>query len=230
MKKCIIFDCDGVLVDSEMLANKVGVQLLEKLGCSISLEECIKQFTGLNDQTEKELLAKNYNINLPDNFFFERQQAILNAFETELNPLMKNVLSFLKTKDVDIAVASSSPRTRVIKSLKLTGQFDFFQESSIFTSQQVKNGKPAPDLFLFAAEQMKHLPQNCMVIEDSQAGITAALTANMQVVGFLGGGHAQYDWYIKKIKHYGIPTAYQVEDLLKILRNFIEHENTRQIN
>lgn len=222
MKKFIIFDCDGVLVDSEILANKIGAQILEKSGYYVSVEECIKLFTGLNDQSERALLAKNYNINLPDNFFIERQQAIIKSFETELTPLMKSVLNVLRSKKVDFAVASSSPRTRVIQSLKLTGQLDFFHENSIFTSEQVTNGKPAPDLFLFAANQMGYAPDDCIVIEDSPAGIEAAQSANMLVMGFLGGGHTQYDWYQHRISHYGVPMFNHANDLLHKLLSLVE--------
>lgn len=114
-------------------------------------------------------------------------------------------------------MASSSQRSRVIQSLKITGQLDYLTEKAVFTSQQVKYGKPAPDLFLFAADQMQIAPQNCLVIEDSPAGIEAAIAANMAVIGFLGGSHTQFPWYHEKIKSYKIPLAYNSAELMSIL-------------
>lgn len=114
-------------------------------------------------------------------------------------------------------VASSSPRARVIKALNLTKQLDYFTDEAIFTSQQVKNGKPAPDLFLFAAEKMGFKPQNCIVIEDSAAGIEAAIAANMNVIGFLGGSHAQFPWYQERIKSYKILLTHNSVELVRII-------------
>jgi beta-phosphoglucomutase-like phosphatase (HAD superfamily) len=118
-------------------------------------------------------------------------------------------------------VASSSPRNRVIRCLELTEQFIYFNDESIFTSQQVSNGKPAPDLFLFAANQMGFNQEDCIVIEDSAAGIEAAISAGMRVIGFLGGGHAHHSWYQDKINAYDIPTAKNSNELLEALKNLL---------
>lgn len=93
----------------------------------------------------------------------------------------------------------------------------YFNDRSIFTSQQVSNGKPAPDLFLFAANQMGFYPEDCIVIEDSSAGIEAAISAGMHVIGFLGGGHAHHHWYQEKIHAYNVPIARNYNELLKVL-------------
>ncbi len=92
-----------------------------------------------------------------------------------------------------------------------------FNNQAIFTSQQVTKGKPAPDLFLFAAAEMGFLPEDCIVIEDSPAGIEAALAAHMTVVGFVGGAHTQFSWYQKRIENYSIPIIYHSDDLLEHL-------------
>lgn len=221
---CIIFDCDGVLVDSEAIANRIGVEALRALGCQMTVEESIKRFTGMNDKTERQILYNDFGINLASEFFVDRQLAVLKAFETELKPLMTPVLNILKNKTISRCVASSSPRERVIHSLNLTKQFDFFDENFIFTSQQVTQGKPAPDLFLFAANKMGYLPEHCVVIEDSFAGIEAALAAKMTVIAYLGGSHAQYDWYHQKIKDYKVPVVKTGGELLDFLfKNELAH-------
>lgn len=218
IEKLFIFDCDGVLVDSELIGNHIYAQALTNLGYSISAEECIRRFTGLSDQTAHDIIFSETGIQIPDNFSNLTQQITLNAFETQLQPLIFEFLQSAKEQNFEICVASSSPRNRVIRSLELTHQFPFFSHESIFTSQQVKRGKPAPDLFLFAAEQMGYQPQNCIVIEDSAAGIEAALTAKMDVVGFLGGSHAKSDWYQKMIHSFNIPIAYNSSDLMQLFR------------
>ena len=98
----------------------------------------------------------------------------------------------------------------------------------MFTSQQVSKGKPAPDLFLFAASQMGFSPGDCIVIEDSAAGIEAAIAAGMHVVGFLGGSHAQYNWYQEKINKYNVPIAKNSNELLLILRNLLSNFSATQ--
>lgn len=215
--KLFIFDCDGVLVDSEVIAHSVGLEALNKLGCQITLEESIRRFTGVNNKTEHQILYNDFGINLPTEFYIDRQRATLKAFESELKPLMKPILSILKNENLSQCVASSSPRERVIHTLKLTEQFEFFNENSLFTSQQVANGKPAPDLFLFAASTMGYKPENCIVIEDSFAGIEAALAAKMSPIAYLGGSHTQYNWYYQKIKDYNVPTVESCDELLFFL-------------
>lgn len=94
-----------------------------------------------------------------------------------------------------MCVASGSPRDRVSLCLDVANMRTAFSDGSIFTRELVSRGKPAPDLFLYAAEKMGYPPSSCLVVEDSSAGIEAALAANMEVIGFLGGGHARADWY-----------------------------------
>ncbi|HXH55392.1 MAG TPA: HAD family hydrolase [Gammaproteobacteria bacterium] len=222
MKKLIIFDCDGVLVDSELIAHKVGLKALNKLGCQMTLEESIRRFTGLNNKSESQILYNEFGLTLSKEFYIDRQHATLEAFESELKPLMELILNFLEKKAISRCVASSSPRERVLRSLVITEQNHFFEDSHIFTSSQVEKGKPAPDLFLFAAEKMGILPENCLVIEDSVAGIQAARSAQMSVIGFLGGNHTKFHWYQENIKNQNIPVAFHYYDLVTFIDNFIE--------
>lgn len=217
MEKLFIFDCDGVLVDSELIGSHIYAQALTNHGYPISAEECIRRFTGLSDQTAHDIIFSETGIQIPDNFAYLTQEITLNAFETQLQSIILEFLKSIKEQHYDLCVASSSPRNRVIRSLELTHQIHFFSNESIFTSQQVKRGKPAPDLFLLAAGQMGYQPQSCIVIEDSAAGIEAALSANMNVIGFLGGSHARSDWYQKMIRSFNIPIAYNSSDLMQLV-------------
>lgn len=149
-----------------------------------------------------------------------RTKKIYDALERALQPLMTSILEhniFTKTKK---CVASSSSRERVIKSLNITKQKVFFKDEYIFTSEQVKNGKPAPDLFLFAADQMGYHPKDCLVIEDSIAGIQAAKAANMQVIGFLGASHTKFDWYSQRIIEQNVTITKNVNELIPLINKF----------
>lgn len=216
-KKLVIFDCDGVLVDSEIIAHQVLAEMVQQQGCPLTIEESIREFTGVNKQRSQEIFYKKYNIEVSDDFWEKGQSRILDAFEQDLIALNQPTLSELTQKNVSICVASSSQRQRVLKALTVTNQLVYFNNQAIFTSQQVTKGKPAPDLFLFAAAEMGFLPEDCIVIEDSPAGIEAALAAHMTVVGFVGGAHTQFSWYQKRIENYSIPIIYHSDDLLEHL-------------
>lgn len=221
MNKLVIFDCDGVLVDSEIIANRIDAEALTSIGYEITTEESIRRFTGLNAKTVRQMILNESGKEIPLEYLSSKQSILLKAFEMELLPLMKPILELIEEKKINRCVASSSPRDRVIRSLELTDQFMFFNEQSIFTSQQVSRGKPAPDLFLFAASQMKFSPRNCIVIEDSSAGIEAAIAAGMKVICYLGGSHAHFDWYQEKIEKYNVPIAKNCDDLLAILKSLL---------
>lgn len=221
MKKLIIFDCDGVLVDSEIIGSRVYAEMLTNFGYPISTEESIKKFTGLDDQAARDIVFRETGIELPENLSQQFREILLSVLEPELKPLMFNILNNQVFGDLKKCVASNSPREHVLNALMTTKQNHFFEDSHIFTSSQVKNGKPAPDLFLFAAKQMGVLPENCLVIEDSIAGIQAACSAEMRVVGFLGGSHAKFDWYQEKIKNQNIPVAFHHDGLMNFIDDFI---------
>jgi HAD superfamily hydrolase (TIGR01509 family) len=221
MSKLIIFDCDGVLVDSEVILNRVYAEMLTKLGYFISTEECIQKFTGISDAALRQYILKESGIVLPENLTELVKDNILNALEKELNPLMLPILETPFLKNIKTCVASSSPKERVLKSLQITKQNFYFQDGHIFTSAQVTNGKPAPDLFLFAAEQMGCLPEDCLVIEDSIAGVQAAVAANMNIIGFLAGGHTHFDWYKERVQNQKVPIAHNTSELASMIMSFI---------
>lgn len=224
MNKLVIFDCDGVLVDSEIIANRIDAEALTSIGYKITTEESIKRFTGINAKMVRQIILNESGKDIPLEYLSSQQPILLKAFEMELLPLMKPILEFVEEMKINRCVASSSPRNRVIRCLELTDQLRFFSDQSIFTSQQVLKGKPAPDLFLFAANQMACSPKNCIVIEDSVAGIEAAIAADMEVVCFLGGGHARFEWYLERIEKYNVPIAKNCDALLSILKTSLSYE------
>lgn len=217
MKKLVIFDCDGVLVDSEIISNRIDAEALTSMGYPITADESIRRFTGLNAKAVCQIILNESGIDIPLDYLIAQQPIVLKAFEAELVSLIKPVLEAIDKKKISRCVASSSQKNRVIRCLELTEQFMYFNDQSIFTSQQVSNGKPAPDLFLFAANQMGFNPEDCIVIEDSSAGIEAAISAGMDVIGFLGGGHAHHHWYQEKIHSYSVPIARNYNELLRVL-------------
>ena len=221
-KKLIIFDCDGVLVDSEIIASRIDAEIFTKCGYPISIEESIKKFTGINLKTTQEMISQESGIVLQKEVLETMPQILISAFEKELKPLMKDLLERGILKNLPKCVASSAARDHVLKSLEITDQIRFFEDKNIFTSAQVKEAKPAPDLFLFAASQMGFSPQECLVIEDSIVGIQAARSANMKVIGFLGGSHAKFDWYEEKIKEQEIPIAYTTSELYNFVIEFLK--------
>lgn len=216
-KKLIIFDCDGVLVDSEIIASRIESQMLIELGFNLSEEEVLRRFTGISSQTMLEMLRQESNISFPDNFIDGVQSRIIYELENSVQPLMIDLLEYLNNNSIERAVASGSPRNRVLRCLEVTQQMPYFKDNAIFTAQQVNKGKPAPDLFLFTAEKMGYSPKDCIVIEDSTAGFEAALAANMQVIGFVGATHAKYDWHYELLEKYNVPLLKTAEEIISFI-------------
>jgi len=219
MKQCIIYDCDGVIVDSELIAARIDSEFLTALGFEITQEECARLFIGNSANSIRDIILKKSGIHLTNVMFSELHKKILIAFTQELKPLMENILTTFQTNNLTQCLASSSKKAWITHALMVTNQLQFFNSHTIFSSDHVQNVKPHPDLFLVAAERLGYQPRECIVIEDSAAGIEAALAAKMNVIGFLGASHAQYDWYQERIKSYQIPIAYNNHELHELLRN-----------
>ena len=187
----IIFDCDGVLVDSEPIAARVLGEYISANGRITTTDECLDTFTGLSLKSVKNIIADEWGMALPDNFIDELRALDRAAFEKELKPLpdIANAINTVKAAGIKICVASSGSLEKITHSLSITGLLDLF-DGNIFSASMVTNGKPAPDLFIYAAGEMNVEANNTLVIEDSPAGITAAKNAAMGVLGFTGGGHA----------------------------------------
>ncbi len=183
----IIFDCDGVLVDSETISKSVLLALLEKLGVKVSEDYFHKNFLGYNFEHVTAKVLADFSVVLTSEFRENFRCELIKAFASQLKPTLQ-LPWLLPQLNVKTCVATSGSPEKVKNSLHYTELEDFFA-GNVFTSSQVKNGKPAPDLFLYSAKQMGVSPENCLVIEDSNAGISAALAADMNVIRYIGGSH-----------------------------------------
>jgi HAD superfamily hydrolase (TIGR01509 family) len=185
MSQAIIFDCDGVLVDSERLANAVLVEYVREFGLILSLEEALEQFTGGKMADCVAELERRLGRSLPDHFvptFRERSAA---AFRAHLRPIegVEAIVKNLHQRNLPYCVASSGPRDKIELNLGITGLLPYFQ-ARIFSAYEVEKWKPDPGLFLHAAQALGVEPQQCAVIEDSQPGIQAGLAAGMMVFAY----------------------------------------------
>lgn len=188
--RAVIFDCDGVLVDSEVIVIEVEAGLLTAAGFPITADEIAERYVGLSYPDMMDGLRRSFGRSVPPGLSASIQQAAIDAFPGRLEPV-QGMRRFLEDLDRPRCVASSSALDRVRLSLRLTGLDRFFDPSHIFSAEMVSNGKPAPDLFLMAADRLGVKPENCVVIEDSPHGVTAALAAGMDVIGFVAGRHAR---------------------------------------
>jgi len=184
----VIFDCNGVLVDSESIATAVLVDALKRSGLPLSAEAVTRQFHGRRPADIFVALERATGKKLPSGFAATVAGETLRRLRTELRaiPHAAHALSWVRGPK---AVASSSALDRVRVSLEVTGLLRFF-EPRLFSASDVRNGKPAPDLFLRAAAQSRVEPAACIVVEDSAPGIAAAAAASMTPLGFVGGSHA----------------------------------------
>jgi HAD superfamily hydrolase (TIGR01509 family) len=187
----VIFDCDGVLIDSESLAAQVHADALVALGYDTSPAQVIRRFTGMPDREMYALIEREWGRSLPEGHDEGIKAALSARYRSELQAI-PHVHDAVDAIDRPTCVASSSAPEKLRLGLALTGLLDRFAPF-IFSASQVRRGKPAPDLFLFAAEQMDAQPARCLVIEDSVAGVTGAVAAGMRVLGFAGGSHCGLD-------------------------------------
>ncbi|GJE39168.1 HAD family hydrolase [Methylobacterium persicinum] len=187
----VIFDCDGVLVDSEPLSLACLTAGLNRIGVPIDLETVRSRFAGTSMPSIMGHIERDYGVAAPAGFVDDVKAETLATFDRELKAL-NGVAGAIRALSVPVCVASSSDPVRLRHSLTLTGLLPLFS-GNVFSSTQVPRGKPHPDLFLFAAERMGAAPAACLVIEDSVPGVTAAVAAGMRVVGFTGGGHWGHD-------------------------------------
>lgn len=183
----VIFDCDGVLIDSEILSARTLIKLLAEHDVEIDDAYVRGAFLGRSFPTVIGIVKDHFGVTLPSDFETDYRHQLLERFETELRP-MEGVVEVLSSLQRPFCLATSSSPPRVTRSLHLTGLYPYFSDA-IFTASQVRNGKPAPDLFLYAAAQRGVEKSRCLVIEDSLVGLTAGRAAGMPVVWFSGGSH-----------------------------------------
>jgi HAD superfamily hydrolase (TIGR01509 family) len=187
----LIFDCNGVLVDSEAIVATVAAQELTRAGFAIAPEVVARFFAGRRPTDMLADVEAATGRKLPANFAAVLAGATLRRLRAELRCTahMEYALTWLRGPK---CVASSSPIDRVRVSLETTGLLRFF-DPYLFTATDVPRGKPAPDLFLYAAAKMRVRPADCIVVEDSPAGVAAATAAGMLPIGFIGGSHSSPD-------------------------------------
>jgi HAD superfamily hydrolase (TIGR01509 family) len=185
----VIFDCDGVLVDSEVISCRAHSQMLTRHGYPITADQVLDRFLGVSDREARLIIEAELGRSLPADFEAQMKQAALQRYADELRnvPYIGEALAAI---DLPECVASSGTPEKIRHGLTCAGLYDQLAPH-IFSVSQVRRGKPAPDLFLFAAERMTASPDRCLVIEDSVPGITGARAAGMTVVGFHGGSHCQ---------------------------------------
>ncbi|MGW7056486.1 HAD family hydrolase [Streptomyces sp. NPDC054887] len=182
----IIFDNDGVLVDSEPIANTILAGYLSELGHPTSYEDSLRDYMGSAVHRIHDLVLERTGQRLPEDFDKTLHARIFAAFERELKPVAgaEELLGRLVADGVSYCLASSGSHERIRVGHLVTGLDEWFEDSWIFSSQDVGRGKPAPDLFLHAAERMGVPAERCVVVEDSPLGVEAARAAGMDVYGF----------------------------------------------
>jgi HAD superfamily hydrolase (TIGR01509 family) len=184
----VIFDCDGVLVDSEILSCQCLSEVLGEFGIELSRDDALELFLGRSTTAILQHYQEDRRL-VPENFLAALKARVLQRFRHSLRPIL-GVGSLVSGLQMPFCVASSSDLDRVSLSLALTGLAPHFGDR-VYTAQMVARGKPAPDLFLYAAAQMRAAPRRTLVIEDSVSGVTAAKAAGMTAWGFIGGSHYQ---------------------------------------
>ena len=182
MPDLIIFDCDGVLVDSETISNRILTEMLNDLGWPIAFEETIDLFVGLSAKTCLEMIEAHLKRPLPTDFerIMNEREAV--TFKQELQPV-PGIVEVLEELTKPKCVASSGTHEKMRTTLGTTGLYSYF-ENHIFSATEVERGKPHPDLFLYAAEKMGTEPSRCVVVEDSNPGVQGAISAGMKFLGY----------------------------------------------
>ncbi|WP_031013657.1 HAD family hydrolase [Streptomyces sp. NRRL F-5727] len=182
----VIFDNDGVLVDSEPISNRLLAGYLTELGHPTTYEESIRDYMGSAMHRIHDLVRERTGQRLPEDFDDTFHARVFSAFREELEPVegTVDVLKRLVADGVPYCVASSGSHERIRVGHRKTGLDAFFPDALVYSAEDVGRGKPAPDLFLHAAERMGVAPERCVVVEDSRLGVQAALAAGMDVYGF----------------------------------------------
>jgi HAD superfamily hydrolase (TIGR01509 family) len=178
----VIFDCDGVLVDSERLSNRILAEHLTAIGLPTTLEDSIREFMGRSWKSGIEKIEARLGGPVPEDFSAAYHEELFATFERELRAV-EGIEAALDAIELPRCVASSGDHERIRAALRPAGLLDRF-DGNIFSAADVEHGKPAPDLFLHAARRMGAAPERCVVVEDAVAGVQAARAAGMDVLGY----------------------------------------------
>ena len=188
---CIIFDCDGVLVDSEFLSAKAWTEILQENHCEIDAAQVFEDLQGGNIHTSLDYIQRKCDYGDRAVLELDYRSRVSKMFEEELQPI-DGILEFLKNSNILRCIASNSPMTKITRNLEITRLTPFFENSLIFSGHHLNMFKPAPDLFLYSASKMNIPKERCIIIEDSLNGLIAAEKAGIEAI-FYNPHNTHYD-------------------------------------
>ncbi len=216
----VIFDCDGVLIDSEVISTRMTIEMLAALGYDVSEPDANSRFVGRSYRSMRSDVEADWGQKLPASFETDLEQATVNAMAKALQPV-RGVSAMLSALKRPRCVASSSSVDWIKQGLTLTGLIHHL-DPYLFSASMVENGKPAPDLFLHAAAEMGSTPEHSLVIEDSVPGVEAGVAAGMTVIGFTGGSHAGHPAHAERLRDVG---AKHVIPDISILQSLLQDDH-----
>ncbi len=189
MPGLVIFDCDGVLVDSEPVSNRVLAEAIREAGVEIGAAEVAREFEGMRLADIAAEVGERRGAALPEGWIAEFEERRADEFRRGLEPIpgVDEALERICAAGIPVCVASQASREKTELTLGLTGLARHFEPEALFSSRMVPRGKPHPDLFLLAASEMGHEPERCVVVEDGVPGVRAAVAAGMRALGYAPG-------------------------------------------
>lgn len=215
--KLVIFDCDGVLLDSEEIGNRVEIEALKTLNININTEDYQRRFAEVTTKNTFNTIAQEYGINISAQFLADTENKIVSALEKEVKNI-PHVYEALQKIRISKVVASNSHLARLTKLLASKKLIDFF-DGYIFSADMVENPKPAPDLYLYAAHKMLVSPEECLVIEDSATGVQAARQAGMKTLSFVNSQRFFQENKEKLLKASAFKVFCDMHELPNIIRD-----------
>jgi HAD superfamily hydrolase (TIGR01509 family) len=212
----VIFDCDGVLIDSEKISMDVDLMLLTQNGIDFTESEMHRRFVGTTFESMIADMELEFGKKLTPDLSAQKDVLMLKLYRRGLKTV-PGVIPLLRQLNVPKSIATNGPRHRAIEALRMTGLEPFFSDR-LTTFEDVKYGKPAPDIYQLAAFRAGFAPNKCLVVEDSVTGATAALAAGTHVIGFTGVAHDPIS-KAKALKELGVSTVvHTMEELLPAIK------------
>lgn len=207
---CIIFDCDGVLVDSEVIGIRLLLEMTAPYGVDMKEEEAVLEFAGRRLREVIDILQTRTGQTFPDDLEQQFRERSFVVFQEEVEPV-EGIRALLDSLTIPFCVASSGPVDKIRLNLTLTGLIGYF-EDRIFSAYDIESWKPDPGIFLHAAREMGFPPERCVVIEDSKAGITAGVRGGFTVFGYAKEHNA------KELESEGATVFYNMHELPQLLK------------
>lgn len=216
--KLVIFDCDGILLDSEEISSRVEVEALKTLGINIDNDDYQKRFAGVTTKNAFECIAHEAGIDISAKFLVSVEKKVVKYLEKEVK-IIPHICEALQQIKISKAVASNSHFARLSKLLRSKNLIHFF-DGYIFSADMVRHPKPAPDLYQYVAKKMLVLTAECVVIEDSATGIQAAYQAGMKVLGFINSQNSTLENKENLLKAGALQVFFDMRELPNIIRNW----------